>query len=63
MTVPTQPVTGLSTWAGELACPVCFSALHASTEQLTCTACSRTYPITSGIPVLIPNRATTSSLE
>ena len=55
-TLNANPVTGLATWARELACPVCFSALRATADKLTCTACHRTYPITNGIPILIPDR-------
>ncbi|HWA93553.1 MAG TPA: Trm112 family protein [Terracidiphilus sp.] len=57
MNTPPQSVTGIAAWARELACPVCFSALQASADTLTCTACHRTYPITNGIPILIPNRS------
>jgi uncharacterized protein YbaR (Trm112 family) len=37
----------------QLACPACLSALRLDEARLTCTGCSRTYPIVDGIPVLI----------
>jgi uncharacterized protein YbaR (Trm112 family)/SAM-dependent methyltransferase len=36
-----------------LACPACKSPLNKSGDQLTCTACRRTYPVYSGVPVLL----------
>jgi uncharacterized protein YbaR (Trm112 family) len=42
-----------------LVCPACRGDLHFSNQSLTCTACSRIYPIFDGIPVLITERAET----
>lgn len=48
----------LQTWADQLACPACLSALHLSPQQAVCTGCGRIYPVIDGIPVLIVERAT-----
>jgi uncharacterized protein YbaR (Trm112 family) len=45
-------------WASDLVCPVCLAPLRFS-EAVVCTGCARTYPIVDGIPVLIPDRAST----
>jgi hypothetical protein len=42
--------------AAQLACPVCHGALRVEEDRLLCAACSRTYPIVDGIPVLIAGR-------
>jgi uncharacterized protein YbaR (Trm112 family) len=47
----------LNSWASALACPACHQALRLAQDQITCTACERTYPVIDGIPVLIPDRA------
>jgi uncharacterized protein YbaR (Trm112 family) len=47
----------VETWAGQLACPVCFGALALSAAQATCADCGRSYPVADGIPVLIAERA------
>ena len=53
----------LATWVNQIACPVCHSHLLLTVPDfLTCSACSRTYPITDGIPILIPNRTQTESI-
>jgi len=51
----------LKQWAEDLACPVCFSALRFSDALVVCTGCARRYPVVDGIPVLIPQRATSPS--
>lgn len=43
-----------------LACPVCRGSLQLIAkpeEKILCAACALTYPIISGIPVLIAERA------
>ena len=49
----------LKTWAGQLACPVCFGALRVEPATATCAGCGRVYPVADGIPVLIAERAET----
>ncbi|HZB89668.1 MAG TPA: hypothetical protein VE291_13495 [Terracidiphilus sp.] len=49
------------TWAGRLACPVCFRELRFAAERAVCAGCGRAYPVVDGIPVLIPERAVTMS--
>ena len=51
----------LKPWADDLACPVCFRALHFSESAVVCEGCGRNYPVVDGIPVLIPQRATCPS--
>jgi uncharacterized protein len=48
---------------GQLACPACRGDLRAETApaSLICRACGRAYPIVDGIPVLIVERAESSS--
>jgi uncharacterized protein YbaR (Trm112 family) len=41
----------------QLACPACLGNLRLEANRLRCDACSRSYPIVDGIPVLIPDRA------
>jgi SAM-dependent methyltransferase/uncharacterized protein YbaR (Trm112 family) len=38
-----------------LACPVCKGELQRRGEHLACVACSRTYPIREGVPILLPD--------
>jgi uncharacterized protein YbaR (Trm112 family) len=47
----------------ELACPACRGDLRADSApaRLICSACGRAYPIVDGIPVLIVERAESSS--
>lgn len=40
-----------------IVCPVCFSRLAESENQLQCIGCSRVYPVIDGLPVLLPDRA------
>ncbi len=40
-----------------LRCPVCRGELRDAPSALTCTSCARTYPVSDGIPVLIPDHA------
>jgi len=42
-----------------LACPVCYQSLRYDLEmrQIRCQGCGKAYPVTDGIPVLIPGRA------
>ena len=47
----------LQDWAGRVACPLCFGDLKVTAERATCETCGRGYPVTDGIPVLIPERA------
>lgn len=51
----------LKPWADDLACPVCFGALQFSESAVVCVGCGRQYPVVDGIPVLIPQRATSPS--
>jgi uncharacterized protein len=44
----------LSLLSDLLACPTCHGELETTADLLTCTVCSRKYPIIDGIPVLIP---------
>lgn len=37
----------------KLACPACHAPLRQTTSGLDCTACTLTYPITNGVPVLL----------
>jgi uncharacterized protein YbaR (Trm112 family) len=41
----------------QLACPACYAALLLDATALQCTGCGRRFPISQGIPVLIPDRA------
>lgn len=41
----------------QLACPACYGALCVVEQQVVCSACSRSYPIVDGIPVLIAEQA------
>jgi uncharacterized protein YbaR (Trm112 family) len=43
--------------APALACPVCYGDLGIDAGRVVCAACSRSYPIVDGIPILIPDRA------
>jgi uncharacterized protein YbaR (Trm112 family) len=45
-------------WDSDLACPVCYQALHFDDAQVACSGCGRIYPVIDGIPVLIADRAT-----
>ena len=57
LTKPTPaPEFDASTLA-DLACPACHGNLRSTDSHLTCSACSRAYPIMDGIPVLIVARA------
>jgi uncharacterized protein YbaR (Trm112 family) len=47
----------------QLACPACFGALRLEEKCLVCIGCTRRYPISDGIPVLIADRAENSSLQ
>jgi uncharacterized protein YbaR (Trm112 family) len=49
----------VETWAGQLACPVCFGALALRAAEAACAGCGRVYPVVDGIPVLIAERAAT----
>ncbi len=40
-----------------LRCPVCRGELRDAPSALECTSCARTYPVSDGIPVLIPDHA------
>ena len=55
---PKKPA-GLTHWAEDLVCPVCFAALRFTETKVVCAGCARTYPVVDGIPVLIPQRAST----
>jgi uncharacterized protein YbaR (Trm112 family) len=48
----------LKQWAEDLVCPICFAALRFSDSVVVCTGCATSYPVVDGIPVLIPQRAT-----
>ena len=37
-----------------LACPACRQPLNKTSNELTCTTCSRTFPILNGIPRFVP---------
>ncbi|MDR3740936.1 MAG: hypothetical protein P4L40_18115 [Terracidiphilus sp.] len=50
----------LQDWAGRVACPVCFGVLAVTVAHATCAGCSRVYPVSDGIPVLIADRTVTS---
>jgi uncharacterized protein YbaR (Trm112 family) len=47
----------METWAGLLACPVCFGTLAVDAARATCAGCGRVYPVVDGIAVLIAERA------
>jgi uncharacterized protein len=58
--MPTKPTPEFdASILADLACPACHGDLRLDTSHLTCTACSRAYPIMDGIPVLIVARAET----
>ena len=38
-----------------LICPGCRGALQVDRDSIMCMSCSRTYPITDGIPILLPD--------
>lgn len=38
-----------------LACPVCKGEVKADGKSLDCTACGRRYPITRGVPIMLPD--------
>jgi ubiquinone/menaquinone biosynthesis C-methylase UbiE/uncharacterized protein YbaR (Trm112 family) len=38
----------------KLTCPVCFSNLEFGDMSITCSACGAVYPVSEGIPVMIP---------
>ena len=40
-----------------LACPVCRSPLEDAGETLRCWGCGLRYPISNGIPVMLPEAA------
>lgn len=42
---------------GILICPACRGALEVDRDSIMCMSCSRTYPITDGIPILLPDPA------
>jgi uncharacterized protein YbaR (Trm112 family) len=44
-----------------LACPACQGTMRYEPQQLVCDSCARAYPIIDGIPVLIAERAVSSS--
>lgn len=44
-----------------LACPVCYGRLAIRDGRVCCTQCGRSYPVEDGIPVLLPERAESSS--
>jgi SAM-dependent methyltransferase/uncharacterized protein YbaR (Trm112 family) len=37
----------------DMRCPVCHAQVSHSAESLTCSACSRLYPIVQGVPIII----------
>jgi uncharacterized protein YbaR (Trm112 family) len=47
----------LKQWAEDVVCPVCYARLRFEEAKVVCSGCARTYPIVDGIPVLIPQRA------
>jgi len=53
-----MPPTLLAKHLDLLVCPVCYSALTLTSATVDCTACTRSYPIVDGLPVLIASRAT-----
>jgi len=64
MAIPAEPSTRsgipIERILEQLACPVCFGPLQpdATSAQIQCADCSRSYPLINGIPVLIAERAT-----
>jgi uncharacterized protein YbaR (Trm112 family) len=55
--LPSQPFQFDPALAAQLACPACLGDLRLEAARLVCAACSRSYPIVDGIPVLIAERA------
>jgi glycosyltransferase involved in cell wall biosynthesis/SAM-dependent methyltransferase/uncharacterized protein YbaR (Trm112 family) len=59
----TQPIAAPSLVDMNLCCPVCRKELQSGGSSLDCPACGRSYPITDGIPLLVPDLAVTSHDE
>jgi SAM-dependent methyltransferase len=50
-------------WFASLRCPRCGGNLERVAEELRCTNCGQRYPVVSGVPILIDDRASAFRIE